>query len=444
VVRLLLTAIFELFVRIFFRRVEVAGTERIPDGPALFVVNHPNALMDPIVVFRRSPRQVTFVAKSTLWKMPGVSAIVKAFDALPVYRRQDTTDQSQNAKTFKKARELMQRNVAICIFPEGVSHSDPQLRQIKTGAARIALGAQVEGLKIVPAGLYFLSKMTFRSSALLYFSEPIDVPQVELEDGDAPRDKVNALTEKVKAALDQVTLQSEKHEAIQLVERAERIFRSATEEDITGDDVLEDRFTLRKRLLDGYHSLRADHSEALEQVQTRVDRYYAELDQLRLEPEHLAPHEFSAAGSARYALLNGLYLLALLVPALFGLVTHYATYRLLGGLANRLAVKDKEGGGDMLATVKVFGGMLLFPATWLLIALVTGFTISWAAAGVAFFIALPGSGYCALLFTERIEKVAGAARAMAAFYSSKGTLARLHAERVAIREDITRLGNLTG
>src|SRR5207253_6590942 len=105
--------------------------------------------------------------------------LVRALDSLPVYRKQDMADTARNRETFEQARELLARGGTLAICPEGTSHSEPSLKPLKTGAARIALGAASSGaaldLQIVPAGLYYTAKTTFRSSALLYFGEPIRV-----------------------------------------------------------------------------------------------------------------------------------------------------------------------------------------------------------------------------------------------------------------------------
>ena len=77
---------------------------------------------------------------------------------------------------------LFRKGGAIALFPEGVSHNSPKMMPLKTGAARIALGAISVGqtgkplnLKIVPVGLFYTSKTTFRSEALLHFGEPFEV-----------------------------------------------------------------------------------------------------------------------------------------------------------------------------------------------------------------------------------------------------------------------------
>ncbi|HVF22820.1 MAG TPA: 1-acyl-sn-glycerol-3-phosphate acyltransferase, partial [Pyrinomonadaceae bacterium] len=171
-IRRLIVSLVRLALRIYFQRIEVTGLEHVPgDAPVIFVLNHPNALVDPVFLLCLAPRRVSFLAKEPLFRMPVIGYLVKALDSLPVYRRQDEgQDVTRNEETFTAARKLLAKGGTIAICPEGVSHDEPGLRPIKTGAARIALAAvstgEVKDVKIVPAGLYYTSKTSFRSSAL--------------------------------------------------------------------------------------------------------------------------------------------------------------------------------------------------------------------------------------------------------------------------------------
>src|SRR4030095_9587808 len=179
-VRRIITSILRLALRIYFRRIEVAGLENVPrDQPVIFVLNHPNALVDPVFLLCFAPRKVSFLAKAPLFRMPVIGSLVRALDSLPAYRQQDAgEDVTRNRETFDAARKLLLNGGTIGICPEGVSHNEPRLKPLKTGAARIALGAASSGaqldVKIVPVGLYYTEKTTFRSSALLRFGEPIN------------------------------------------------------------------------------------------------------------------------------------------------------------------------------------------------------------------------------------------------------------------------------
>src|SRR5215217_6078347 len=101
-----ITAVLRFALRVFFRRIEVVGRRRVPRGGAcLFVLNHPNALVDPAFVLAYAPRSVSFLAKSPLFRMPVIGFLIRALDSIPVYRKQDETGDTAalNHKTFERA-----------------------------------------------------------------------------------------------------------------------------------------------------------------------------------------------------------------------------------------------------------------------------------------------------------------------------------------------------
>src|SRR2546425_2940940 len=149
-----------------------------------------------------APRRVSFLAKAPLFRMPVIGWVCRAFEAIPVYRRQDpggVTEMVRNQETFDAARRVLLGGGAIALFPEGTSHSDPKLRPLKTGAARIALGAAAAlpaaaPLSIVPAGPYYPGQQTFRTAALPHLGEPLAVERLPLAPGaQPPTEAVGAL-----------------------------------------------------------------------------------------------------------------------------------------------------------------------------------------------------------------------------------------------------------
>src|SRR5207302_1847442 len=199
----------------------------------------------------------------------------RAFEAIPVHRRQDaSSDPAQNRETFDTARAVLARGGAIAIFPEGTSHSDPKLRPLKTGAARIAFGAagalgDASPIRIVPVGLYYRAKRTFRSAALLYFGEPFAVEPVALEPGEEPP-----------------------------------------------AGPVPGRFAA---------------------LATRIDRYEAVLTAAGLDPRQLTPGRFTLRRVTGYVGKAVLVLVLLLPAALVGLVVHYPAYRAVGFVATGMA-----------------------------------------------------------------------------------------------------------
>ncbi|HZI22035.1 MAG TPA: 1-acyl-sn-glycerol-3-phosphate acyltransferase [Gemmatimonadales bacterium] len=435
-------ALFGLILRVFFRRIEVSGVERVPaHGPVIFVLNHPSGLIDPAFLLCLAPRRVSFLAKAPLFRMPIIGSFCRAFDAIPVHRRQDAgSDPSQNRETFETARAVLARGGAIGIFPEGTSHSDPKLRPLKTGAARIALGAAAalgDGppLVIVPTGLYYRAKRTFRSAALLYYGEPFAVNPVPLRPGEEPpAELVHELTGKIQHALAAVTLQAGQEEVHALVERAQRIV-SAQDETPAAPPSLTDEFALRRRLLAGYEMVRAQWPERLAAIATRIDRYEAALAAAGLDARQLAAGRYTLARVARYSAKAVIVLLVLLPAALIGVVLNYAAYRVVGFVATGVA----KGAEDALASIKVLAAMLLFPLTWSIVAVLLGMTQG-VEAGVVALIVAPLLAYAALIFFERLDRIIGGARALTLFAFRRWAFLRLLAERHAIRDEIIELG----
>ena len=322
-----------------------------------------------------APRRVSFLAKAPLFRWPVIGSLVRALDSLPAYRQQDKgEDVNRNRETFAAARGLLLRGGTIGICPEGVSHNEPRLKPLKTGAARIALNAVSSGqsidLKIVPVGLYYTAKTSFRSSALLHFGEPLAVQPTTLDaDGAPPREAARALSSQIESALRDVILHAEHDEALGLIERTERIFSA---EELSGQDE-EQSLTrsrdLRQRFLEGYVLLRTRSPRRIAAVEARVNRFESELNQAGLDPLDLSLPKTATQTITRLVLQ--ILTCVLLAPfALIGAVLHYPAYRLAGYLARTFS----RGEADVVSTFKIIAALLLFPLTWGALALSPGKT----------------------------------------------------------------------
>jgi glycerol-3-phosphate O-acyltransferase/dihydroxyacetone phosphate acyltransferase len=441
-IRRIIRSILRIALRVYFRRIEVTGLENVPrDSPVIFVLNHPNALVDPTFLLCLAPRRVAFVAKAPLFRMPVIGYLVRALDSLPAYRRQDEgQDVSKNLETFAAARKLLARGITIGICPEGVSHDEPRLKPLKTGAARIALVAASSGealdLQIVPVGLYYTEKTTFRSSALLYFAEGIPVEPVKLEsDGTAPREAVRALSDKIEKALREVMLHAEQEEALSLIDRAERIFSAAEVGEPEQEQGLARSLELRQRFLAGYAFYRNHSPRHLDAIEARIARFEHEMKQAGIDPDDLSLPP--TAARTVFSLLAQVFTCVLLSPfAVFGTVVHYPAYRFGGFLSRRLARREQ----DVLSTFKIISAMLFFPLTWIVVALISWRFAGWLV-GVLFMIITPLCGYVAVRFFEEIDRFFGSFVALALFVMRRRSFVRLLAERAAIRREILALGD---
>ena len=134
-------AIGRFWVWFFFKRVDVRHLERVPArGPVLLCCNHPNNLIDSLVVGTVLPRKVHYLATAALFRNPLMARFLRAVGAIPVYRRQDDPDKmDRNVDAFATCHAAFDAGRMMIIYPEGTTHSETRVQRIKTGAARIAL-----------------------------------------------------------------------------------------------------------------------------------------------------------------------------------------------------------------------------------------------------------------------------------------------------------------
>lgn len=445
--RWLVHAIFSIALRLFFRRIEMSSAELVPmTGPVIFVLNHPNGLIDPALVFCSLPRRVSFLAKSTLFRLPVISWMLRTVEALPLFRRVDAgEDVTKNQRTFEACHELLRQGRCIALFPEGLSHSSTQLMPIKTGAARIALGAisvQSENfdLKIVPVGLYYTSKTSFRSEALIRFGDYIEVQPVALdEQGEPPREAVKLLSQRIETALREVTLNVESDEALEEVSKAQQLF-SSIYESINIRQSLSEEFDLRRRFA-GQRLLRqAQPPSRADELRERILQYEAELAELGITPENLSVISHSRWYVLRHFLFKSALLLLLLPLAIVGALLHFPAYFFSNALAETHA---KHGVDDIVSTVKILAAIVLMPLTWLAVAFFTFFMWSWRIA----LIALPVTivcGYVAMRFVEESVDMKGWYKAVLVLLRQRRLFLRLLLERRRLHNEIRRSGVETG
>ena len=91
-----------LINRLFFRRIEVTGLEHVPSsGGGMIVSWHPNAIIDGALILTQFPRRIVFGARHGLFKWPFLGTVLRQLGTVPIYRRQDVSQDSQGASVIK-------------------------------------------------------------------------------------------------------------------------------------------------------------------------------------------------------------------------------------------------------------------------------------------------------------------------------------------------------
>ena len=175
-------------------RVEITGGKHVPPtGPCVLAANHVS-VMDGFFLGISTTRQVRFMAKEELYRVPIVAQILRLVGAFPVNRKGDA------GRAVASGVELLGRGAVVGVFPEGTSLPDRKAGY-RRGAARLALAA---GAPLVPVCLigteFTLEPQTHRirlPRVYIVIGEPIQVERAE-----PTEEAATALTERLRAAIE--------------------------------------------------------------------------------------------------------------------------------------------------------------------------------------------------------------------------------------------------
>ena len=423
-------------LRAFFRKVELIGEERIPQGrPLVMVGNHTNSLVDPALLIGFLPVTPRLLAKNTLWENPVLKPLLNLAKAIPVYRSQDKANMSRNIETFAAAHAELAKRGVIALFPEGASHDEPALLPMKTGAARILLEAEARygrlGTLIVPVGLIFDRKTRFRSRVLLQIGEPLDpAPEISLSATNAKR-AVRLLTDGIGRSLQEVTLNYASWEEARLLERVADLF-ALKERSLRQTAGLAGRISIRKAFIEGYQEIKANDPDSLAIVYDIVKRYDRLLRFFSLTDAQVAS-SYPASLVTRY-IWRSVRLFILRLPlTVAGIILNWLPYRVTAHIIRRVNPELNES-----ATYKMFGGLLFFPAAWVLEALLAALLLGPIGAGLVIVLA-PIGGYVALKNMDRREAFFDEARAYLILRTRKRLAVELADRQQQVYESVKRL-----
>jgi hypothetical protein len=325
--------------------------------------------------------------------------VLKAAGAIPVYRRLDQgVDASRNTETFAAVDRALAEGEAICIFPEGISHSTGRLEPLRTGAARMALSAERQGVhvQLVAVGLNFERKTAFRSRVTVLFGRPFSSGA---RGGDEQTD-VRTLTARMADEMRRLLIEADPAEDAATVQRVERLYSAARGQPRSA----EDRVERRRAIAAGIDRLRLRDPARFIELAARLRRYDRRLRRFGLRDSHL-DWDLSARAAAVFAIREGLAALILLPAALAGLAIFWLPYRITGLLARR-ATRQR----DVAATATAFVGAAVYSA-WLAVLAAFVWKTAGTTAGMLAVAVIPMVAVAGLFAIEREAAAFETARA---------------------------------
>ncbi len=126
-------------------RLQVEGLENLPQGTAIYMVNHRSNL-DPLVFVASVPVDTTFMVKKGLMKLPVIGMLLRVVKCIPLERKGDGSDRDK----VELAVKSVEAGRTLALFPEGTRSRDDSFLPFKKGGALIAIRT---GRPVVPVAL---------------------------------------------------------------------------------------------------------------------------------------------------------------------------------------------------------------------------------------------------------------------------------------------------
>ncbi|MBT3591042.1 MAG: hypothetical protein HOK52_00815 [Candidatus Marinimicrobia bacterium] len=417
-------------VRIFFDSITAKHIDHIPDeGPVIFVANHPNTLMDPLVIGTTCPRQLHFFAKSPLFNSWFNRTILTRLKLVPIYRKQDNPKQmDKNDQTFARGFDILENGGSFLIFPEGVSTGDRVLEKIKTGAARIGLGAEEKNnfnlnVNIIPVGLSYSNAIKFRSDILVRYGKPISLKSFKNAYSHDSIETVHQITSQIESALSKLTTNVNEIEVMDIVECLERIYKKELmvemgfKLDSKGDD-----FAATRGLIDAVEWYQDHYPEKVDEFRNMLSTYLDDLNELDIQESFLGP------GGESLTLRNRLKALCFMIVGfpiyMWGLIHNYIPYKLPRWIAKRSTDAKAE-----IAPFKMIYGLLVFVIIYgIELSLVQWLFHQWRLT-IVWGLTLIPSGNFALKYIHHVREYKQHLKFLSLFYKERGQVFKLIEKR---------------
>jgi 1-acyl-sn-glycerol-3-phosphate acyltransferase len=206
----------QLGLYFYAKKIRVVGIKNVPKkGAVLFAVNHPNGLLDPLIVTTNNPRGSYFLVKAAAFKNPIIEKILNSLNLIAIYRMRDGIDQlAKNEEVFNKCYTIFNRGKSLMIFPEGSDCRDRTIRPLSKGFTRIVYGAieKYPGIQIqvVPVGVTYQNASQYPSKVALHYGKPIDASEIYANN--IPSKSINILKKQVSDQLKTLCVHIEKDE----------------------------------------------------------------------------------------------------------------------------------------------------------------------------------------------------------------------------------------
>ena len=429
-------------IKLFFNQISIQNKQIVPNtSPIIFVANHPNFFMDPLIIGSYCPRQLYFFAKSTLFNSPLKKRILTRLNLVPVYRKiDDKENMGGNVNSFNKGYRILENNGAFLIFPEGISVGKRVLGKIKTGAARIGLEAELKNdfalnIVIIPIGLSYSDQVRFRSNIMIRFGSPIELSKFEKEYKTNEVETVKEVTLIIEKSLNNLTNYYQTDQIEDIVQGLELIYKMELMTELGMEvDNKNDDFIISKILTDAVQWYKDNEPALIIEFREKLNEYIDLLKQLDIRDEFLDPVRQEKRGWGKTKTI--LFLVIGSPLFIWGIITNYIPY-----ILPRVLVEITNKDQSEEASWKLIYGFIFFVFYY-----AVSITFIWKLTQnifltILFISSLIPSGDFALYYSKNINKYKQHVKFLSIFYKKRSLIFEIIQRRIELLQFIEKSKN---
>lgn len=430
----ILKLIVSIGIRLYYREIKVKNRRHLHiSGPCIIVANHPNTLMDAWVIGYICKQPIHYMAKATLFNSPFRQRILRSLNMIPINRKGEGQVQGvANQDSFEACYRILEEGKTLVIFPEGTSHLERRLRELKTGAARIALEAENRndgdlGLQIIPLGLNYLQADRFRSGILVNVGAPLEATPYLEEYRKSAGSAAKKMTEQMRIRLEQLLVNSEVKEEEKLTEELHAIFTSKyMRQDERG---VEGEVKLIRQIRDAIADINVTQPWKLTEIRTLLTQLQWQLNKFEIRADFL-DRRFRSRMFLRQIFVSTFFLLIGFPLFVFGLIHNIVPYKLTDRLIPKITREV-----EYYAPIAVLLGLVFYPLMY------TGFLVGakylfgfgfWAQ--FAYFWSMPLFGMYAFSFHKYLQHISFKWKFVFLMVNKKQTMLDLQEQKNALRK----------
>jgi len=403
-------------------------------GPVIFVANHTSAFMDPIVIALYVHRELFFLARGEAFANSLASKVLRTLNMIPIYRPEISPDEIfKNEQIFQTCYDHLSDGNCIMAFPEGYSKTQRRLQKLKTGTARIALGAEAQnsfelGLTILPIGINYSNPHSFQSDLFINFGSPIKVSEYAREYLEHEFTAARKLTDDMKAELENRTVVIQHEELEHLIRNIEKIYREDLRE-LSDQHLVQNiqNFYVSKEIVNAVTYFYKRDKRRVLKASAKIDQYMEGLKHVKLRDKQL--RKKNRRQNIYYRLL---FLIFTFPVFLFGYINNYLPFK-TAKIVSAKMVKRK----DFRGSLQVSMGLLSFLIFYLLQTILIAVIFNTAVALAYIFILYP-FGLFTLRYIKEYYKLRKRITFFDLFMKRSDSVARLGIQRQLIIDELEK------